>query len=716
MNHKTVFLTLLYLLLSLSARSQTIVLKNNTTLQRHEVVEVENLKVDSQLVLFDAFDVEQPYQWTHDGKLLLFASIRPYGTATYKLKPGKPSTAKPFVFVKHYPERLDDIMIENDRTAYRFYGPALQRSGQQGYGIDIWLKSTPDMIVDNIYKLEYSRHPEISALKKQGKQREAELITTLTSYHLNHGMGMDCYNVGPTLGCGTPSIIVGDSLLFPWCYDTYKVLDQGPLRVSVQMDFAPTDRGSLGTVTEHRIVTLDRGSNFCQMKVWYTGLKKPANVASGFVIHAADTTSLVVERDFMHYADPTSDPERYNCQIYVATLYPAGISTTKKMMYQQPANGNAGHAVGIHQNLHNDEPFTYYFGSAWSQYDVHSQAEWQLRITSFMQACQQPLDVSVYGNPVLPDFHADPEVLYSKNTGRFYIYPTTDGYAGWGGYSFDVFSSDDLVHFRNEGTILNLSAGGDAPWASGNAWAPCIEEKQVGGKWKYFFFFSAHNPELNKKTLGVAVADSPTGPFKASEKPLFTTTSGGQMIDSDVFTDPKSGQTYLYYGNGHLHYRLLSDDMMSIGEEEFTITPKGGSLADYAFREGVYVFYRKGLYYFLWSVDDTGAKNYHVAYGTSKSPQGPIKVAEKPIVIIQKPEEEIYGTGHNSIVNIPGTDEWYIVYHRINKNYLNNGPGFHREVCIDKLTFAKDGTINQVQPTHKGIKPVVLKGKRERDR
>ena len=217
MKHKTVFLTFLCLLLGLKASGKTIVIKNNTALQRHEVVEVENLEADSQMVLFDAFGVEQPYQWTHDGKLLLFASIRPHGTATYTLKPGKPSAMKPFVFAKHYPERLDDIMIENDRTAYRFYGPALQRMGQQGYGIDVWLKSSPDMVIDSIYKLEYSRHPEISALKRQGKQREAELITTLTSYHLNHGMGMDCYNVGPTLGCGTPSIIMGDSLLFPWC-------------------------------------------------------------------------------------------------------------------------------------------------------------------------------------------------------------------------------------------------------------------------------------------------------------------------------------------------------------------------------------------------------------------------------------------------------------------------------------------------------------------
>lgn len=333
----------------------------------------------------------------------------------------------------------------------------------------------------------------------------------------------------------------------------------------------------------------------------------------------------------------------------------------------------------------------------------HGPVAYTLSRNGEQTACQ--VTVEADGNPILPGFHADPEVLLSKKTGRFYVYPTSDGYSGWGGYSFDVFSSPDLVHFTNEGTFLNLSAGGDAPWASGNAWAPCIEEKWMDGKWKYFYYFSAQNPTYNKKTLGVAVAENPTGPFKAAQKPLFTTTSGGQMIDSDVFTDPVSGQSYLYYGNGQLHYRLLGEDMMSVGTE-YTITPKGGSLADYAFREGIYVFYRNGLYYFMWSVDDTGSTNYHVAYGTSTSPTGPIQVASEPIVILQDAAHEIYGTGHNSVVNIPGTDDWYIVYHRINKHYLKNGPGYHREVCVDKLTFNTDGTIQRVVPTRKGIDPV----------
>ena len=312
------------------------------------------------------------------------------------------------------------------------------------------------------------------------------------------------------------------------------------------------------------------------------------------------------------------------------------------------------------------------------------------------------------GNPVLPDFHADPEVLYSQQTGHFYIYPTTDGYPGWGGYSFDVFSSPDLVHFTNEGTILDLSADGDVPWANGNAWAPCIEEKKIDGQWRYFFYFSGNNPSLGKKTIGVATSDSPTGPFTTEAQPLITSSNANQIIDGDVFTDPVSGQSYLYYGNGRLCYRLLDNSMTKVKGSEYTITPEGGTLSNYAFREGVYVFYRNGLYYFLWSVDDTGAANYHVAYGTSKSPTGPINVVADPIVIIQRAADKIYGTGHNSVVNIPGTDDWYIVYHRINKNYLNNDPGVHREVCIDRLTFNDDGLIQRVTPTQKGIDPVTI--------
>lgn len=103
----------------------------------------------------------------------------------------------------------------------------------------------------------------------------------------------------------------------------------------------------------------------------------------------------------------------------------------------------------------------------------------------------------------------------------------------------------------------------------------------------------------------------------------------------------------------------------------------------------------------MWSVDDTGSPNYHVAYGTSDNPLGPIKVTEQPVVLIQNPDKKIYGPAHNSVIRLPGTDEWRIVYHRINKDYIDREkkPGVHREVCIDRLEFNPDGTIKPVVPT-----------------
>ena len=98
--------------------------------------------------------------------------------------------------------------------------------------------------------------------------------------------------------------------------------------------------------------------------------------------------------------------------------------------------------------------------------------------------------------------------------------------------------------------------------------------------------------------------------------------------------------------------------MISIDQSSVVVlTPQGGSLDNYAYREGTYVFKRNKIYYFLWSVDDTGSPNYHVAYGTSSSPLGPIKVADDPVILKQRPDDKIYGPAHNSILKIPDKDE-----------------------------------------------------------
>ena len=308
------------------------------------------------------------------------------------------------------------------------------------------------------------------------------------------------------------------------------------------------------------------------------------------------------------------------------------------------------------------------------------------------------LSAAAQHNPILPELHADPDII--ADGGRYYIYSTTDGAAGWGGYYFTCYSSKDLKKWQYEGIILDVLK--DTKWArnKGNAWAPAIEKKNG----KFYFYFSADQGE--RKAIGVAVSDSPTGPFRDLGHPIVDKRPEGQMngqqIDVDVFTD-EDGQSYLYWGNGYMAGAKLNSDMTSIDTTTIVrMTPRGGSLKDYQYREAPYVFKRKGIYYFLWSVDDTGSPNYHVAYGTSTSPLGPIKVADEPVILQQRPDQKIYGTAHNSVLQIPGKDKWYIVYHRINPAYLDkkDGPGFHREVCIDPMEFEKDGRIKPVTPTN----------------
>lgn len=303
------------------------------------------------------------------------------------------------------------------------------------------------------------------------------------------------------------------------------------------------------------------------------------------------------------------------------------------------------------------------------------------------------MEITFRTNPVLEGYYADPDVLYSNKTKRYYIYPTSDGFEGWGGYYFKTFSSSDLKSWKDEGVILDLKK--DVPWGDRNAWAPSITEKVSKGIYNYYFYFTA------AQKIGVAVSSSPTGPFRDSGKPLVNFKpqgiKGGQEIDPAVFNDPKTGKSYLYWGNGYLAVSELNADMISLKKGKIKeLTP------DKTFREGIYVFYREGTYYFLWSEDDTRSENYRVRYGTSTSPLGPIKIPENNLILQKDPSNGIYGTGHNSILQIPGKDEWYIVYHRFNHPSgigMGDAAGFHREVCMDRMLFDAKGNIIPIRPT-----------------
>ena len=225
------------------------------------------------------------YQITHDGKLLIDAAVKPCGTTVFTVVKGVPEPMRQWVEGKRYPIRKDDIAWENDRTAYRVYGPALQKTGERSFGIDVWTKNSPDMNVPHRYYLDHEGNVRGYEIGKNG--RKDDYTDLHTSFHLDHGKGLDCYGVGPSLGCGTPALMDGDNLILPYCYKTYRILDNGPLRFTVELTYNPVKIKDDENVVEHRIISLDKGSNFNRMTVWYTGLTKPCDLASGVVIQSA---------------------------------------------------------------------------------------------------------------------------------------------------------------------------------------------------------------------------------------------------------------------------------------------------------------------------------------------------------------------------------------------------------------------------------------------
>lgn len=378
----------------------TVEVTNETQRFRHEVVELcaktvnEKLGIcgGRQFQVYNAVGQQVAYQLTYDGKVLIDAAVRPCGTAVYTIKKGTPKTFVNTCYGRMYPERVDDIAWENDRAAYRCYGPALQRTGEDAFGNDVWVKNTPDLVVEQRYQLEDVMKPVIAELKKTNPAA-ADSLNMATSYHYDQGHGLDCYKVGPTLGCGTPALMDGDKLIFPYCYKDYELLDNGPLRFTVKLVYNPaTIKGDVNVV-ETRLLSLDKSSNFNRMTVWYDGLTRPVDLASGVVIHTEDTESVLTSEKYVLYADPTDNPQGQNFQIYVAALFPNGISETKQLMYDNPTRGNAGHALGIVKDYKGGDKYTYYFGSAWSKYDCRSLGEWTVRVESALDDMENPLKV-----------------------------------------------------------------------------------------------------------------------------------------------------------------------------------------------------------------------------------------------------------------------------------------------------------------------------------
>lgn len=401
--------TALFLLLAAlsPAMSQAKVLltaKNTSAVQRLEVAEFpaqkvwESLKVEagSPITVTDAYGQQVPYQLTHDGQLLVEVAVRPHGEAQYVVDKGVPEAMRSYVdaYFSHW--RADDLTWENDRCAYRAYGPALQRSGEKAFGFDVWMKSTDELDVRRRYQLHREACEERDELRRQGHKVEADVAFDRKSFHIDHGRGLDCYSVGPSLGCGTPAIMIGDSIVMPWAFKEYRVLDNGPLRVSFELEYPSTVIDGQ-TVTEHRIITLDKGARFNRLTVWYDGLVRPVTVCSGVVLHTDAATDLSLSKDYVAYTDPTDSPERHNFQIYVATVYPDG-SADRTRLVKDPwhkQQGIAGNAVGMKRGLKDGERWTYWFGASWCKSGTEDKEAWLQQIRTFIDNSKAKILIDV---------------------------------------------------------------------------------------------------------------------------------------------------------------------------------------------------------------------------------------------------------------------------------------------------------------------------------
>lgn len=305
------------------------------------------------------------------------------------------------------------------------------------------------------------------------------------------------------------------------------------------------------------------------------------------------------------------------------------------------------------------------------------------------------------GNPIFDGWYADPEGVVLVNT--FWVFPTySDDFEKQ--VFMDAFSSPDLVNWTKHGRIIDTTV---ISWARQAMWAPSIIEKNQ----KYYLFFGANDiqrpgrPSYDPDNdinhfggIGVAIADSPKGPFKDYlGKPLVSEFyNDAQPIDQFVFRDTNDTYYFFYGGWGHCNLGRLNDDFTGFVPWEDDSLFKEVTPKDYV--EGPFMFQREGIYYFMWSEGNWTNGTYKVAYSMSDTALGPYT---RIGTVLESREGDIAtGAGHHSVINIPNTDDWIMVYHR---RPIPNQDRDHRVTCMDYMYFNEDGTIKPIKMTLEGV-------------
>ena len=376
---------------SVNEKTVDVTIENPLSYPRHnETVELSsdsilNLLGAAHCYVTDCNGREIPSQITYDRLLIFQADVDGDGRASYSIHPSDTMHVySPVTTGRIYPERADDIAWENEYVGFRIYGPTTQAKGEKAFGYDIFFKHpTPQPVLEKLYEPETNpRTWEIrDSLLAISKEMADSFVYTI-SYHIDHGLGMDCYAVGPTLGAGVAALTDNDTICYAWCYKDAQILDNGPLRFTVKLDFAPTRIGSDCTVTESRVITLDAGSHLNRCDVSYAGLTAPRNVVAGFPLRDDNTPLTDKNKGIIVYADPTQGTD--NGKALLGIIMPDATDTL-----------SIDNHITATTSILPDSTLRYYWGFAWDRADIADKESWMSHLYNQASHISSPLKVSI---------------------------------------------------------------------------------------------------------------------------------------------------------------------------------------------------------------------------------------------------------------------------------------------------------------------------------
>jgi hypothetical protein len=314
-------------------------------------------------------------QITHDGKLIFQAGVKAKKTAVYTISAGEPQTFRPKTYGRFVPERKDDFAWENDRVAFRIYGPALIAVDGPSNGLDLWYKRTSDLIIDKWYRDD---------------------IAGIRSYHEDHGEGQDDYKVGRTLGGGMMAPYVGEKLWLNENFAKQELLENGPLRTTFILIYNDIDVEGK-SFAESRTFSLDAGSQLTKVVQSY-GTDETIPVAAGIVKRNGEDAILKSKTKrgtaTLIYAEPASETVG---NVYVGMVFPGGLNGTAIDSY------TITHAITGKEETHSHllgvttcrpgTPITYYTGFGWSKYGFPSVEDFETYVGRFAESLDNPLIV-----------------------------------------------------------------------------------------------------------------------------------------------------------------------------------------------------------------------------------------------------------------------------------------------------------------------------------